>query len=729
MKFELALLATAAIVISSTPAAAQQAPHADSPTIVEGGAGAGASNADDAPPTPGDAKQAHPDEDQAIVVTGVKRSAGDVLGGVSVVDLEQLTHDVRPSIGETLKDQPGVTSSSFGPVASRPILRGLQGERVRILVDGIGSLDLSSSDPDHAVAINPLTAQRIEVLRGPSALLFGSSAIGGVVNVIDTRIPRSLPDNPVRIGGLVNYATAANERSANLSVDVPVGGHWVAHADGAYSKFDDLHIGGYVLSDALREQAQASADPEIRSLADLKGNLPNTAGRIDDVAGGLAYVDGDLNLGVSYNHHDARYGVPIRFSLDPNVEPEAPTIDAHQDRGDLRAKVPIGGFIKSAELRGGISRYRHNEIEADGEIGSRFASNGEEVRGELVQSERRGWGGTTGFQYLHQNARIRGDEKYLPDSANRQVGLFTLQSVIAGKVRFEGGARVEFSRVRADEDERIAELVADIGEDSELGQTPVSRNFTVWSASLGANYEFLPGWRAGLSLSRSGRAPSIDELFSFGPHGGSQQFLIGNPDLSPERSTGIEFSVHRTTGPVHVQGSIYYSRFGNFIFQAPTDEMEDGLPLYEYRQSKASYYGFEAQADARFGKAMGIEWAGELVADAVRATISNFGPAPQIPPFRVLGALTGSRGQVDGRLEVERVSAQHRTAPNETATRGYTLVNASFDYHPFAANPELTLSFQANNLFDVTARRHSSVLKDYAPLSGRDIRLTARVGF
>jgi iron complex outermembrane receptor protein len=723
MKFEPALLATAAIVISSTPAAAQQAPQADSPTVVEGGADAGASNADAAPPTPGDASRAHPDEDQAIVVTGVKRSAGDVLGGVSVVDLEQLTHDVRPSIGETLKDQPGVTTSSFGPVASRPILRGLQGERVRILVDGIGSLDLSSSDPDHAVAINPLTAQRIEVLRGPSALLFGSSAIGGVVNVIDTRIPRSMPDNPVRLGGLVNYATAANERSANLSVDVPIGGHWVAHADGAYSKFDDLHIGGHVLADALRAQAQASADPEIRALADLEGKLPNTGGRIDDVAGGLAYVDGDLNVGLSYSHHDFRYGVPIRFSLDPNVEAEAPTIDGNQDRGDLRVNIPIRGFFKIFEFRGGMAKYHHDELTPQGEVDSSFFTDGRELRANVVQNERGGWAGTTGVQYLDTDVRIRGEEKYLPDSRNRQLGIFTLQSLVRGPIRFEGGLRVESSRLRAAQDEQIGE------NGGPIGATAIARSFTSISASLGANYEFIHGWRAGLSLSHSERAPAIDELFSNGPHGGSQQFLIGNPGLGKERSNAVELSVHRATGPVHVQGSVYYSRFSSFIFQAPTDEIEDGLPLYEYRQAQASYYGFEAQADARFGKALGIEWGGELVTDAVRATIRNFGPAPQIPPFRVLGALTGSRGQVDGRLEVERVSAQHRTAPNETATRGYTLVNAAFDYHPFAANPELTLSLQANNLFDVTARRHSSVLKDYAPLSGRDIRLSARVGF
>jgi len=719
--------AALAALLPIFPATAQHAPATDH-SIVES-AGSGGTDSAAEPPTPGDAAKSHPDTDQAIVVTGVKRSAGDVLGGVSVMDKEILTHAVRPSIGETLKDQPGVTASSFGPTASRPILRGLQGERVRVLVDGIGSLDLSSSDPDHAVAINPLTAERIEVLRGPSALLFGSSAIGGVVNVIDTRIPRAVPDGPVSVDALLNYGSAANERSGNLSVDVPFGGHFVAHADGSYSKFDDLRVGGHLLSEPLREQAEASSDPEIRELADLKGKIPNTSGRIDDVAGGLAYVDGDLNIGISYNHHDARYGVPIRFSLDPAIEPEVPTIDAHQDRGDLRANVPLGGFFKIAELRGGISNYRHNEIEDDGEIGSRFYSKGQEFRGDVVQNERGGWGGTTGFQYLHQDARIRGDEKYLPDSLNRQLGLFTLQSMVAGKVRFEAGARVEFSRLHADEDERIAELVEEIGEPTTLGEAPVNRNFTVWSASLGANYEFLPGWRAGLSLSRSERAPSIDELFSFGPHGGSQQFLIGDAELDPERSTGIELSLHHTSGPIHLQGSVYYTHFGNYVFQAPTDEIEDGLPLYEYREGRATYYGFELQADAKFGHAFGVEWGGEVVTDAVRATIRNFGPAPQIPPFRVLGALTGSRGQVDGRVEVERVSAQDRTAPNETSTRGFTLVNASIDYHPFAANPELTLSLQGNNLFDVDARRHSSVLKDYAPLTGRDIRLTARIGF
>ncbi|HEX6741655.1 MAG TPA: TonB-dependent receptor plug domain-containing protein, partial [Sphingomicrobium sp.] len=448
MKIRFQLLAAVAAVVPLAPAVAQHSPQASVSEAATDGASAGAATD---PPTPGDAAAAHPDEDNAIVITGTKRPAGDVLGSVSVIDKEELAHDIKPSLGDTLADMPGVSSSSFGPSSSRPILRGEQGERAPVLIDGISSLDLSSTDPDHAVTINPLTAERIEVLRGPSALLYSSSAIGGVVNVTDTRIPRHLPKDGVDVDAVLNYGSAANERSGNVGVDVPLGSHFVAHADGAYSKYDDLHVGGFLLSEPLRRQAAASPDPDIRALAALKDKLPNTAGRTDDAAAGLAYADGELDVGVSYSHHDAKYGVPIRFSLDPAVEPEVPTIDAHQDRGDIRANVPIGGFFKIVEARGGISKYHHSELDADGEVGSRFFSNGGEFRADLVQNERGGWGGTTGVQYLNQDSRIRGDEKYLPDSRKRNLALFTLQSIEAGKVRFEVGARVDFARLTAKE--------------------------------------------------------------------------------------------------------------------------------------------------------------------------------------------------------------------------------------------------------------------------------------
>ncbi|HEX2804308.1 MAG TPA: TonB-dependent receptor [Sphingomicrobium sp.] len=713
------LLASAAtLALASSPAFAAERPSTAS--LAEAAEGGGSNDAPQ--PTPGSAAEAHPDPDQKVVVTGIRRSAGDVLGGVSVIDEEQLSRVARPSIGETLASQPGVTASSFGPTASRPILRGLSGERVRILVDGIGTLDLSSSDPDHQVTINPLTAERIEVLRGPSALLFGSSAIGGVVNVIDTRIPRRVPDEPISFNGLVEYGSAANERSGNVAVDIPLGNGFVTHADAAYSKYDDLEIGGFVLSKPLREEALASPDPGVRALAGLRGQLPNSAGRIADVAGGVAYVEGDLNLGFSVSRHTFNYGVPIRYSLD-SEEAEAPVLDGRQTRVDMRANVPIGGFFRIFEFRGGVSKYHHDEIEEDGSIGSSFFTRGGEMRATVVQTERGGWGGTSGVQYLRQKVRLSGEEKYLPDSVNKQLGLFTVQTLVRGPVRLEGGLRVESARLDADADRQIA------ANGGPIGAAPISRSFTPISASIGGNYTVADGWRAGLSFSHSERAPAIDELFANGPHGGSETFEVGDPGLGKEVSNSAELSVHRTSGPVHVQGSVYYSRFSNFIFQAPTGEVRDGLPLFHYLQGKANYYGFEIGADAKLGQALGIRWGGELVADAVRATIKGFGPAPQIPPFRVLAALTGSRGQVDGRLEVERVWAQDRTAPVETRTPGYTMVNAALDWHPFAANPELTLSLQGHNLFDIDARRHTSLLKDYAPLAGRDVRISARVSF
>jgi iron complex outermembrane receptor protein len=662
--------------------------------------------------------QPHHDDDdgEEIVVTGVRKKAGDVLGGLTVLDSEELTRELRPSIGETLARQPGVTASSFGPTASRPILRGLGGDRIRVLTDGIGSFDVSASSPDHAVAINPLTAERIEVLRGPSALIYGSSAIGGVVNVIDRRIPRAEPEDRFDVNGLLEYGSAAEERSANLSVDGEVAPHFVVHVDGNWSKSDDLRTGGHLLTKELREEAAASPFPEIQELADLKGDLPNTAAKAWELAGGVAYVDGDLNVGVSVTRHDALYGVPIRFSLDPAIEAEAPTLDVKQTRYDARAEIPLSGFFSQVRLRGGYAKYRHHEIEDTGEIASTFHTKGGEGRAEIVQAEQDGWGGTSGVQYFNRQVFIEGEEKFLPESRQKQAGLFTMQSLVRGPLRLEGGFRVEFSKAKAKED-------------ADLGTPAMNRDFTTISGSAGAAYEFSPGWRAGLTLSRSARAPSIEELFANGPHAGTQAFEVGDPNLDAEKSIGVEASVRRSGGPLSVTATAYYSHFGNFIFQAPTGEVEDDLPVFQYLQGKADYYGFEVEANAELGNALGIHWDGDLIADYVHAKVKDFGPAPQIPPFRLLGGISGTAGPVEGRLEVEHAFRQNRNAPLETETDGYTLVNASLNWHPLKENRGLTLGIAANNIFDVVARRHSSLLKDYAPLAGRDIRLTASFGF
>lgn len=289
-------------------------------------------------------------------------------------------------------------------------------------------------------------------------------------------------------------------------------------------------------------------------------------------------------------------------------------------------------------------------MEDTGEIGSRFFSNGGEGRFELVQSERSGWGGTSGFQYLERDVKIRGEEKFLPDGDQKQAGLFTVQTYVTGPWRFEGGARIESSKLTADADEQ-------------LGSPSHQRKFTTLSGSIGGQYEFTPGWRAGLSLSHSERAPSIDELFANGPHGGSQSLEVGDPGLDPEKSNSVELSMRHNGGPLTLTANAYYSHFSNFIFQSPTGDVEDDLPVFQYLGGKAEIYGFEGQALAKLGQAMGISWGGELQADYVHATVKNFGPAPFMPPLRVMAALTGERGPFDGRLEVEHAFNHNRTAP------------------------------------------------------------------
>ena len=653
---------------------------------------------------------------QEIVVTGTRRRSDDVLGDVSVLGGQDLTNQLRATLGETLAHQPGVTTSGSGPNVARPVLRGLAGDRLRILTDGIGALDVSASSSDHAVAINPLTADSIEVLHGPAALLYGSSAIGGVVNVIDSRIPRRMPEAPLHVQGIGGFGSAANQVIANGEVDVPLGSHIVVHGDANYTHNDDLRTGGYILSAPLRAQAAASADPAIESLATLKGKLPNSDGRGFEAAGSVAYIDGDLNIGVSVTRHTAYYGVPIRYSLDPDIEAERTHIDVHQTRYDARAEVPLGGPFKQLRLRGGYSDYTHKEIAGDGNVGSQIFSKGAEGRADLVQRDTAGWGGISGFQYLDVRQSIAGDEQFLPPTRQKSYGLFTVQHIDAGSLRLEAGARYEHGDLRASASPVV-------------GNPDLTRKFSTLSLSAGGTYAIGDGWKLGLNLARSQRAPSVDELYANGPHGGNASYERGNPDLRTERSVGFEASIRHSTGPIELTATAYGSHFGNFLYQAPTGEVIDDLPVYESRQGRARYVGFEIEADAWLGEAGGVKWGLEGIADATRVTIKGVGPAPLIPPLRLQGAVTAKHGPVNARIEVEHAFAQRRTAALELPTNGFTMVNAGIDWQPIKTRPELTLSLAANNIFDVEARRSTSLLKEYAPLAGRDFRVTARFSY
>jgi iron complex outermembrane receptor protein len=698
------LLAGAVTALLPSAALAQDAPAATPEETLDA-------------PAPEASNDPHADHTQDIIVTGFRRDRDEILSGISVVSGGELARELRPTIGETLARQPGVSATSFGPNASRPVLRGFQGERVRVLTDGIGSLDASNTSVDHAVAINPLTADRIEVLRGPSALLFGSAAIGGVVNVIDSRIPRRVPDEGAHVAAILTYGSAADERSANATIDVPIAGNWVLHADGNYSRTDDLRIGGFVLSRELRAQAAASDDADVRALAELRDRLPNTAAETSDLALGLAYVDGDSNFGISVNRYDSLYGVPVRFSLEPGAEAEAPRIDVRQNRADARAEIDTGsGFVDSVRFRAGYSDYRHDELEETGEIGTTFLTKGVEGRLEVVQSKRGGWGGGFGVQYFRRHLEVIGEEKFLPENRTSQFGVFAVENYEKGPFRAEAGARFERQTVSAEAD-------------PDLGNAAMKRSFSALSGSLGASYELAEGIRFGLNGSHAQRAPSAEELFAGGPHAGTQSFEIGDPDLAKEKSWGLEATFNAQGDGYSLSASVFRSWFDNYIFERRTGAVEDDLPVFQITQADARYFGVELEGSVRLARMGGVTFVADAVADYVRATIEGAGPAPRIPPFRLMGGLEAQSDRVQGRIEVERTAGQDRLATFETPTSGFTFVNASVQFKPLRNNDNTSITLAANNIFDVDARRHASFLKDVAPLAGRDIRLTARLNF
>lgn len=663
-----------------------------------------------------------------IVVTAlIPRTQTDILSGVSIVSGEALSRDLRGTIGETLTRQPGVSATSFGPNASRPVLRGLQGERVRVLTDGIGSFDVSNTSVDHAVAINPLTAERVEVLRGPAALLYGSSAIGGVVNVIDARIPHRVPDEPVHIEGLATYGSAANERTLSGKAEAPLGAGFVAHIDGSRSRSSDLRTGGHILASGLRTQALASGDSDIAALADLKGKLPNSSAKSWEVAGALAYIGAGGDIGISVNRIDNLYGVPVRFTLVPGEEAEQVRLHMKQDRADLRAELHSGGaFIDRIRLRAGFADYQHAEIAEDGTVGTEFFAQGLEARAELVQARQGGWDGVIGTQILARDMHVVGDEKFLPRNSTTQLGVFTLQSFDFGSIRLEAGGRLEHSRVAATGD-------------TDLGSPAIARTFDALSFSAGASYALLPDWRVGFNVVRSERAPAAEELFARGPHAGTQAFELGSTAFDKERNWGLEASLRGRSKGYGVTLNAYYNRFNGYIYDALVPDaaceavLPPGgaldLPCFQYAQADARTWGFEAQADATLARWGDTHLSIEGQADYVHARIVGVGPAPRIPPLRVMGGVELANDRWSGRVDAEHAFRQGRAATLETETPGFTVVNASLSWKPIAGKETTSIALSANNIFDVVARRHASVMKDYAPLAGRDFRITARFGF
>ncbi|HEX5757629.1 MAG TPA: TonB-dependent receptor [Thermoanaerobaculia bacterium] len=654
---------------------------------------------------------------EEIVVTAGADGRGqtEIAQPTSVLSDEELARRLEPTLGETLNDEPGVTSTYFGPGASRPVIRGLGGDRVRVLQGGLGAGDASSTSPDHAVSIDPLAAERIEVLRGPATLLYGGSAVGGVVNVIDQRVPDRVPETPVTGVVELRGGTAAEERSGATSL-LGGSGRLAWHLDFAKRESEDVEIPGFAESAAFRRQEEEEGEEHDQ----VAGVLENSAAESESGSVGVSWVTDEGFLGVALGGLETLYGVPGHAHEHGEEEgeehgaegpAEAPVrVDLEQRRADLRGAVtrPFGPF-RAANLKLGASEYEHRELEG-GEIGTLFTNESWEGRLELVQAPFGPVAGSLGVQAGKRDFAAVGEEAFTPPSTTDSWAVFAFEEVTRGAVTGQLGVRFERQDARAE----------GAGDRSHDGL----------SGSLGLVWVPGDSLSVGLSVARSAKLPTAEELFSNGPHIATRAFEIGDTGLEEETSLGVDLSLRKRDGPLRGELNLFVNRFDDFIFPQATGDEEDGLTVFRYVQRDAEFRGAELSGVVELfhGEPRHVDL--ELGADFVRAELRDTGePLPRIPPRRYRLGLHYYGEHLQGMIEGQRVEEQDRVAPFELPTGAYTLVNASVSYRFFLGETFLDVLLRGKNLTDQEARNHVSFLKDQVPLPGRDFGVAVRFAF
>ncbi|HEV8611786.1 MAG TPA: TonB-dependent receptor [Thermoanaerobaculia bacterium] len=634
-------------------------------------------------------------EQVVVSASAEARRPEEVVQPVEVLSDQELQEQTSMTIGDTLSSQPGITATTFGPGASRPVIRGLGGDRIRMLENGIGVGDASSTSPDHAVSTEVLGADRIEVIRGPATLLYGSSAIGGVVNVIDDRIPDHLPAAPVT--GMVELrgATNADERGGAASVTGGLGPvAW--HVGGSKRKTDDYEIPGF-----------ARVEPEP---GDEKGVVKNTFIDSDSLTGGLSFVGNAGFLGASYSGFNTDYG---------SAAEEEVHIEMKQRRFDVRGEItqPFA-FLRGLKARFGSTDYEHTEFEGE-ETGTVFTNDSWEARLEAPQRAVGILEGAFGFQIGSKDFEAIGEEAFLPKTTTDNWAVFAVEEfALTNAFRMQVGGRYENQDVSADFTNFPTEGPID------------DRSFNSLSGSLGFVWTVAPNTALALSVSRSVKLPNAEELFANGPHIATNAFEIGDPTLNKEKSWGSDLSLRQTAGRVTGSITVFANRFDGFIFEQLTDEVEDELQVIRFTQRDAEFVGGELHTDIELLHAHPHHLSLELTADYVRAKLRDTDePLPRIPPFRFGGAIRYQGEAFWGLVGVRHARKQDRISEFETETDGFTLLEAAVGYRFFFGGVVNDVILRGTNLTDEEARNHVSFLKDVAPMPGRDVSLSYRVSF
>ena len=645
-----------------------------------------------------------------VIATPLEQKVSETALPVTILGGDELRIKAASTLGATLENEVGINNQSFGPGVGIPVIRGQTGPRVQVLQDRLGSLDASTVSPDHASTVEPLLADKIEVLRGPGTLLYGGGAIGGVVNVIDGRIPDYIPEH-IETALESRYNLVDDGKAVVFRLD---GGldSLALHLDGFYRDNNNVRIPGLAIDPLTRQEPSAF---------NTNGFIANTGGRALSGSAGASYVGEEGFIGLSVNRLENDYDIP------PAEPDELASITQKQTRYDLKGEwFEPHDLIEKVRLRASYNDYEHTELD-NGAAGTRFENDAFEGRLEVVHNAIGPLQGVVGLTGLTRRFSAIGDEAFVPRSDITRYGLFVLEDLETEPWLFEFGGRFDRSSV-----------------------DPVSAqgvSYIPWSISASAILNLIEESSIRLALSRNQRAPDVVEMFAFGPHLATNAFEIGSRDLRTETSYNVDLGFTFNTDFVDADLNLFYNHYDGYIFQANTgtffnreiDRFEavctsTCLPVLRTEQQGAIFKGYEANllfplADTQFG---GFDLT--LFSDYVRGTFTRGGNVPRMPPLRYgaqLGyALAGDYGEWNSTIRFTRADAQTDAGANDMPTGGYNLLNTNLSYRiEPTAESELLFFIRGTNLLNEEVRLSTSFLRNIAPEAGRSIEFGIRAQF
>lgn len=657
-------------------------------------------------------------EEMVVISAPISKSSSKSAKPITVLTGDELHRKIGQTIGDTLKNEPGITSQSFGPGVGTPVIRGQSGPRVRVLQNGIGNNDVSTLSPDHANSVDPILVERIEVLRGPSTLLYGNGAIGGVVNVIDNRIPEQVPDKLLGGAGEQRYDSATSETSSAVKLEGGKNG-LAYHVDGFYRDQGNVHIGGKPIDEAAVRATDRSLD-NVATLINPPGLINNSQARSRGGSVGVSMI-GEAGLtGVSVNRLEKNYGIP------PDGSGGAPvTIEMAQSKYDFKGQLnkPFA-LAEKLKIKFGYTDYRHVELD-DGLPATTFLNESYESRLELEHAPVGPFNGVLGFQSLNSQFAAIGEEALVPKSDIDGYGIFAVESFKHGSVEYELGARGEWQTI-----------------------SPENRNtlsYLPLSGSASALWNITNQHQVSLALTHAQRAPQIQELFSNGVHEATRSYESGNADLTKERSTNLDLGYQFNSDWMTADLNLFHNWMSDYIYQQRSGTVfntvletfepvctgpEACLPVLESRQAGAIFRGFEATAvfplmDNHYG-AVDLT----LFSDYTRATFEQGGNVPRMPPLRYGLQLSYDKNDWLINARLTRGEAQTHAGINDSGTPGYLLLNLDTQYRIAGFHDsEILLYAKAKNLLNENIRNSTSYLRNFAPEPGRSAEIGIRISY